>query len=78
MIKRLILFMIRRRLGVKKGELFKFDNQKSPYVYVFNYDGLYKIPEMSTNPLPWILIPSRISLMWLLDKECKIKKIEVS
>lgn len=39
-MKRLILFLIRRRLGLKKYEPFQFNNQKSDAVYYFTEDGI--------------------------------------
>ena len=65
---RLILFLIRLKLGVKKLEYFKFSNQKSPTtVYFFNDT---KVMKLTTRGL----FPSDVPLNWLLDSECKIVK----
>jgi hypothetical protein len=64
MITRLIVFLIRMRLGLKLGECFQFKNQKSNAVYFFTRTGITKC---------WrgLYVPSGISLTWLLDSECK-------
>lgn len=69
-MRRLILFLIRRHLGLKKGELFQFANQKSNAVYYFDDHAIMK---------DWhhITTPSSVSLNWLLDPECEIKKCAV-
>lgn len=69
MRKRLIIFLIRRRLGLKKCEHFVFVNQKSPTdCYYFMKDKIIKVEGSRC-------IPSSVSLNWLLDDECKIKKL---
>ena len=67
LIKRLILFLVRRRLGLKKYELFQFTNQKTIAVYYFSDSGI-----MKDNSLT--IAKSNVSLNWLLDDECEIKK----
>lgn len=67
---RLILFLIRLKLGVKKNERFEFDNQKSHYDYYYiNSDNIYKVMvrkyDIKTRP-------ANVSLKWLLDPKCKI------
>lgn len=72
MIKRLILFLVRRRLGLKKGEQFQFTNQKCQWdTYYFDDNGLMKL---SYNGL--VLWRANVSLNWLLDDECEIKKVD--
>ena len=41
-MKRLIIFLIRKRLGLKKNELFRFANQCEQSVYYFTETGLMK------------------------------------
>lgn len=73
MRKRLIIFLIRRRLGLKLFEDFRFSNQKSKYDrYYFAPDALIKreycggiYRECNAN----------VSLNWLLDDECEIVKV---
>lgn len=66
MINRLIIFLIRIKLGVKAWEMFQFTNQKDPGRYWFTQDTLWKETMCGVRP-------SRVSLNWLLDKECKVK-----
>ena len=41
-MKKLIISLMRRYLGLKKYEGFQFVNQKSDDVYYFGDDGVYK------------------------------------
>ena len=68
-MNRFILFLIRRKLGVKKCEWFQFTNQKTDAKYFINS---YCIVKNSDG----ILTKSHVSLNWLLDKECEIKIIK--
>ena len=68
---RLILFLIRLKLGVKKNEEFRFTNQKNKQeVY---YITLFSIRKFSrkTGELTY----SNVSLNWLLDPNCEIEKV---
>lgn len=66
MIKRLIIFLIRVKLGVKKYEEFRFNNQKSQFdTYFFTDTQLLKVEKSKVRS-------SSVSLNWLLDDECKI------
>lgn len=67
-MKGLILFLIRKKLNVRKYEGFKFLNQrpKSNDIYYFDNDRLMKFANGMT-------MPSRVSLNWLVSKECKIE-----
>lgn len=70
---RLILFLIRLKLGVKRNEEFRFTNQKNKHnVY---YITSYSIRKFSkkTGALKY----SNVSLNWLLDPCCEIEKVEV-
>ena len=78
-MKRLILFLIRRRLGLRLNEKFKFTNQKSQYdFYWFTPCALMK-HECHTDVLKSCLTgkidKAHVSLNWLLDDECEIEKI---
>ena len=73
-MKHLIIFLVRKKLGLKKGEYFRFTNQSNPYnTYYFTDDavmkhfGRWKAPDD---------VKSSVSLNWLLDDECKIVKVE--
>lgn len=78
-MKRLILFLIRRRLGLKLNEPFKFANQNSRYdFYWFTPYALLKY-EYREDVVGFGLIGStdkaHVSLNWLLDDECEIIKV---
>lgn len=76
MLNILILFLIRLKLGVKKGEYFQFDNQKSKYdKYYFTKHSLMKL-EYNGAGIAYLTRYANVSLMWLLDPECKIKKVD--
>ena len=64
MIQKLIIFLIRIRLGLKVNECFQFTNQKSAALYYFTKTGIKK---------HWrgFVTDSGISVNWLLDPECK-------
>ena len=73
-MKKLILFLLRVKFGLKENEPFQFTNQKNSFDYYFwTSDGLKKkiirrnyISERKAN----------VSLNWLLDPECKIVKLK--
>ncbi len=69
-MKKFIIFLIRKRLGLKKQELFQFSNQKSSAVYYFDDDAIYKINNW-TPASPSCLTESSVSLNWLLSDECR-------
>lgn len=69
MIKKIVLFLIRKKLGVKKFQRFRFSNQKKKDVYFFTNDKLMK--EVYPT-FKWI--PSRVGLNYLLSKGCKCDK----
>lgn len=68
-MRRLVIFLIRRRLGLKKNERFRFTNQKSEATYFFTEDNLMKIE------YGYIFL-SKVSLNWLLDEECKVNRLK--
>lgn len=67
-MRRFIIFLIRKHLGLKKYENFKFANQKSDAVYYFTESNLMKRWNGYTTL-------SGVSINWLLDDECEIEKI---
>lgn len=74
MLKRLIYFLVRKKLGVKKFEKFKFANQKSDYdFYYFGADKLIKCEH--DDELDSVFMPAGVSLNWLLDDNCEIRKM---
>ena len=71
MIKRLIVFLIRRRLRLKKYQRFRFANQKTENVYYFTANRLIKIPE--DKRIVSRAEKSLVSLNWLLSDECEVE-----
>ena len=73
-MKRLIIFLVRKKLGLKKGEHFRFVNQSSPYnTYYFTDDAVMKHFSRRKGSDD---VKSSVSLNWLLDDECEIVKVE--
>ena len=70
---KLIVFLVRRKLGVKKCEYFRFTNQKSTDVYFFVGNRLYK--HLGGNMFNYR--ESSVSLNWLINPNCKIEKVEI-
>lgn len=66
-MRQMIIFLIRKKLGLGKYENFKFTNQKSDAVYYFTKKRLMKRWNGQTTL-------SNVSLNWLLDNDCKIEK----
>ena len=68
LLKRLIIFLVRKKLGLRKYQTFKFDNQKSDAVYWFSDKTVVKA-------LDGVTTESSVSLNWLLNDECKITPV---
>ena len=66
-MRRLVIFLIRKKLGLKKYENFRFVGQKSDAVYYFTECAVMKRWRDQTTL-------SSVSLNWLLDKDCEITK----
>lgn len=76
-MRRLIIFLIRKRLGLRKSEPFRFENQKSRtdwYMFT-DIDILKHTTDERGNE---VIRQSTVSLNWLLDEKCKIVKMQVS
>ena len=67
MVKRLVVFLVRKRLGLKLREPFQFVGQKSKAVYYFTEDAVMKAWRGNIEK-------SGVSLNWLLDDGCEITK----
>lgn len=70
MTRRLIIFLVRKKLGLKKYQTFQFANQ-------LNKDCYYYFTEthiMKSSPSLTHHRSSSVSLNWLLDNECEIVK----
>lgn len=64
----IVIFLIRKKLGLKKYENFKFVNQKTDAVYYFTESNVMKRWRGQT-------MLSGVSINWLLDDECKIERV---
>ena len=74
LLTRLIIFLVRIKLGVKKYEKFQFTNQRSDKdFYYFTEDIFWKKEHDEEGKAT--IDRSHVSLNWLLDPECKIRKI---
>lgn len=71
MITRIVIFLIRIKLGLKKNQKFQFANQKSAMnVYYFTETHIMKCDYTGRKKE---VRPSSVSLTWLLSDECEIK-----
>ena len=71
MINRIIIFLLRKRLHLKKYEQFQFKNQNSKNDYY--YFASKKL--MKNNKKYNFCEESNVSLNWLLSKDCHIEKM---
>lgn len=70
MIRKTVVALVRKKLGLKKYEQFRFVNQKSKVeFYWFTDDSVMKQCQNG------FICKSSVSLNWLLDKDCEIVKI---
>lgn len=68
-MKRLIIFLIRKKLGLGKYQLFQFINQKNKNdFYYFEDVCLIKLVDNTHKAF------SDVSLNWLLNDDCEIVK----
>lgn len=69
MLKKLIIYLIRKKLGLKRGECFQFVEQRDlRNWYYFSDDSVIKV----FGSKPYGSVKSSVSLNWLLDDECMI------
>jgi hypothetical protein len=67
---KLIVFLIRKKLGLKKYQNFQFNNQKSEVeFYWFTETNLMKMRNDGVKE------EAHVSLNWLLDKNCRVHSI---
>ena len=66
-MRQVIVYLIRKRLGLKKYEEFQFINQKTNAFYYFTDASI-----MKHNGI--VAKPSSVSLNWLLNDECYLVK----
>ena len=67
-MRRFVIFLIRKKLRLKKYEKFTFVGQKSDAVYYFGESAVMKQWRGQTTL-------SGVSVNWLLDRDCKIERI---
>lgn len=67
-MRRFVIFLIRKKLRLKKYENFRFTNQKSDAVYYFTETNVMKHWHGYTEP-------SGVSINWLLDDDCEIERV---
>lgn len=76
MIKRLVLFLVRKKLGLKKFERFRFANQKSKTNWYFFGDYyIWKVVSYDGCAINRAA-QSSVSLNYLLSGECKVVKVQ--
>lgn len=72
-MKRLIIYLIRKRLGLKKFQTFRFANQKDDATYYFTTHELRKIKVIGDGENSYMVgTRSNVSLNWVLDDDCKV------
>lgn len=78
MVQLLILFLIQKKLGVKKFEHFQYTNQQDTDIWYYigrsRIVKVYPDPEIEGHTREGY---SNVSINWLLDDRCKIIKKEV-
>lgn len=67
-MRRFVIFLIRKKLGLRKYEKFKFVGQKSDAVYYFTESNVLKFWHNQTTL-------SGVSVNWLLDDDCEIERV---
>jgi hypothetical protein len=67
-MRRFVIFLIRKKLGLKKFEKFKFVGQKTDAVYYFTESSVMKFWNNHTTL-------SGVSVNWLLDDDCEIERV---
>ncbi len=64
-MKRIIMFLLRKKLGLRKDQRFQFDGQKSDAVYYISGSHIMKHYRGRTTL-------SNVSVNWLLSDECDV------
>ena len=71
MYNKLILYLFRKKFGLKKNQHFRFANQAS------KTDSYYFTSSKSMKQTKNIAIESNVKLNWLLDDNCEIVKLNM-
>jgi hypothetical protein len=74
MYRRLIIFLLRKKFGLKKFQAFRFKNQKSK-VNTYCFTDVELLKEDVEN---CIIRPSNVKLNYLLSDECQIEKVGIA
>ena len=76
-MKKLIIWLIRKKLGLKKEERFRFSNQKSTLSYYYFTDKeLMKVHFNNDIVFKSVVCrPSTVSLNFLLSDEIKVVRL---
>jgi len=74
-MKKLIVFLVRKRLGLKKGEKFQFANQKELFSYYYFTDNALIKASMFYDQEAHPPQLSGVSLNWLMNDKCEIRKL---
>lgn len=82
-MKRLIVFLMRKRFKLKKHEYFQFVGQKTENVYYFDKDRIVKMMPIDDECYLYVkdlkgrykITESGVSFNWLLNKDCVIRKV---
>lgn len=72
-MRKLIIFLLRVKHGLKEKEPFRFTNQKSEVDYYYFTEEELKKVEFKNKECK--TIRANVSLNWMLDRECEIVKI---
>jgi hypothetical protein len=67
-MRRFVIFLIRKKFGLKKYEKFKFANQKTNAVYYFTENSIMKQTARHTEL-------SGVSVNWILSNDCVIERV---
>ena len=77
-MNKIIIMLVRKKLGLKKYEQFRFVGQLSPYhYYYFTDEKLIKVVVSGpkNNKIYKQLRPSGVSLNYIISDECEIVKV---
>lgn len=72
-MRKFILFLIRRKLGLRKYQHFQYANQKSNAEYFFGDQCIVKMWKDKYDTIKCEY--SHVSVNWILSDECEIIKL---
>ena len=79
MIRKIVMRLVRKQLGLKIGEAFRFDGQRSPVdYYYFTDESLVKVVvhKLEDGTHYTTIRPSGVSLNYITSDICKIVKCD--